>query len=48
MNHHLQDLFAFHAVVQAGGFREGARASGKSASSLSDAVRRAEARLGVR
>ncbi|WP_277961715.1 LysR family transcriptional regulator [Pseudomonas sp. RIT-To-2] len=48
MNNNLQDLFAFHAVVQAGGFREGARASGKSASSLSDAVRRAEARLGVR
>ncbi|QKZ05118.1 LysR family transcriptional regulator [Pseudomonas eucalypticola] len=48
MNNDLQDLFAFHAVVQAGGFREGARASGKSASSLSDAVRRAEARLGVR
>jgi len=36
------------AVVTAGGFREGARASGKSASSLSDAVRRMEARLGVR
>ncbi len=48
MNHDLQDLFAFHAVVLAGGFREGARATGKSASSLSDAVRRAEARLGVR
>ena len=43
-----QDLFAFIAVVQAGGFREGARASGASASSLSEAVRRLEARLGVR
>jgi len=44
----LQDLFAFMAVVRAGGFREGARASGSSASSLSEAVRRLEARLGVR
>nr|WP_314583007.1 LysR family transcriptional regulator [uncultured Pseudomonas sp.] len=44
----IQDLLAFVAVVKAGGFREGARASGKSASSLSDAVRRMEARLGVR
>lgn len=44
----LPDLFAFLAVVQAGGFREGARASGSSASSLSEAVRRLEARLGVR
>jgi DNA-binding transcriptional LysR family regulator len=44
----LQDLFAFIAVVQAGGFREGARASGASASSLSEAVRRLETRLGVR
>lgn len=30
----IQDLLAFVAVVNAGGFREGARASGKSASSL--------------
>ena len=44
----LQDLFAFLAVVQAGGFREGARASGTSASVLSEAVRRLETRLGVR
>lgn len=44
----LQDLFAFLAVVQAGGFREGARISGSSASSLSEAVRRLETRLGVR
>ena len=44
----LQDLFAFLAVVQAGGFREGARASGTSASSLSEAVRRLETRLGTR
>lgn len=44
----LQDLQALRAVVQAGGFREGARLSGKSASSLSDAVRRVELHLGVR
>ncbi|WP_263143756.1 LysR family transcriptional regulator [Pseudomonas sp. RIT-PI-AD] len=44
----IQDLLAFVAVVNAGGFREGARISGKSASSLSDAVRRLEAGLGVR
>jgi len=44
----LPDLFAFLAVAQAKGFREGARASGVSASSLSEAVRRLETRLGVR
>jgi DNA-binding transcriptional LysR family regulator len=44
----IQDVQAFVAVVNAGGFREGARLSGKSASSLSDAVRRMEAGLGVR
>ncbi|MDE1164719.1 MAG: LysR family transcriptional regulator [Pseudomonas sp.] len=44
----IQDLLAFVAVVKAGGFREGARQSGASASSLSDAVRRMETRLGVR
>lgn len=44
----IQDLLAFVAVVKAGGFREGARASGRSASSLSDAVRRMEGTLGVR
>jgi DNA-binding transcriptional LysR family regulator len=44
----IPDLLAFVAVVNAGGFREGARLSGKSASSLSDAVRRMESRLGVR
>ncbi|MCF7534892.1 LysR family transcriptional regulator [Pseudomonas petrae] len=44
----IQDLLAFVAVVNARGFREGARLSGKSASSLSDAVRRMESRLGVR
>jgi DNA-binding transcriptional LysR family regulator len=44
----IQDLLAFVTVVHAGGFREGARLSGKSASSLSDAVRRMESGLGVR
>ncbi len=44
----LGDLNAFVAVAGAGGFREGARASGGSASGLSEAVRRLEARLGVR
>lgn len=44
----LGDLNAFVAVANARGFREGARASGSSASSLSEAVRRLEAQLGVR
>ena len=44
----LQDLLAFLAVVQAGGFRGAARAGRNSAASLSEAVRRLEARLGVR
>ncbi|SFH66005.1 transcriptional regulator, LysR family [Pseudomonas syringae] len=44
----IQDLLAFVAVVNARGFREAARLSGKSASGLSDAIRRMEARLGVR
>jgi DNA-binding transcriptional LysR family regulator len=44
----LQDLFAFLTVVRSEGFREGARASGTSASSLSEAVRRLETQLGVR
>jgi len=44
----LADLNAFLAVARAGGFREGARASGGSASRLSEAVRRLEAQLGVR
>ncbi|WP_323989420.1 LysR family transcriptional regulator [Nguyenibacter sp. L1] len=44
----LQDLHAFLAVVRAGGFRDGARAHGVSASGLSEAVRRLETRLGVR
>jgi DNA-binding transcriptional LysR family regulator len=44
----LAELTAFVAVAEAGGFREGARATGGSASGLSEAVRRLEARLGVR
>ena len=44
----LGDLAAFVAVAQAGGFRDGARATGTSASGLSEAVRRLEAKLGVR
>jgi DNA-binding transcriptional LysR family regulator len=44
----LADLNAFVAVARARGFRDGARASGVSASALSEAVRRLEAQLGVR
>ena len=44
----LSDLNAFMLVARSGGFRDGARASGGSASSLSEAVRRLEAKLGVR
>lgn len=42
------DLSAFVTVARAGGFRDGARISGGSASGLSEAVRRLEAKLGVR
>ncbi|WP_428685945.1 LysR family transcriptional regulator [Reyranella sp.] len=44
----LNDLSAFAAVARAGGFREAARLGRVSASSLSEAVRRLEAGLGVR
>lgn len=44
----LGDLNAFVAIARAGGFRNAARASGRSASSLSEALRRLEAGLGVR
>ena len=44
----LGDLSAFVAVARARGFRDGARASGSSASGLSEAVRRLEAQLGIR
>src|SRR5580704_18281201 len=42
------DLNAFVAVARAKGFRDGARATGGSASGLSEAVRRLETQLGVR
>ena len=48
MSADLGDLTAFVMVARAGGFREGARLSNGSASSLSEAVRRLEAKLGVR
>lgn len=44
----LGDLSAFVAVARAGGFRDAARATSGSASGLGDAVRRLEAKLGVR
>ena len=44
----LADLSAFLAVARSKGYRDGARASGGSASGLSEAVRRLETRLGVR
>jgi len=44
----LSDLKAVLAVARTRGFREAARASGSSASQMSDAVRRAEADLGIR
>lgn len=44
----LADLEAFVTVARSRGFRDAARASGKSASGLSEAVRRLEAALGVR
>ena len=44
----LGDLNAFVAVARASGFRGGARASGASASGLSEAVSRLETQLGVR
>jgi len=48
MKPNLADLNAFVTVATAGGFREGARISGGSASMLSEAVRRLETQLGVR
>lgn len=44
----LGDLETFVAVARAGGFRDAARTAGVSASGLSEAVRRLEARLGIR
>src|SRR3954471_10682872 len=48
MSSDLGDLNAFLSVARARGFRDAARTSGSSASSLSEAVRRLETRLGVR
>ena len=48
MDADLSDLNAFLAVARAKGFRDAARASGGSASRLSEAVRRLETDLGVR
>ncbi|GAA0578547.1 LysR family transcriptional regulator [Rhizomicrobium electricum] len=44
----LGDLNAFLTVARAGGFRDASRVMGVSASGLSEAVRRLEARLGLR
>lgn len=44
----LGDLSSFVAVARAGGFRDAARLTNGSASGLSDAVRRLEAKLGIR
>jgi DNA-binding transcriptional LysR family regulator len=48
MRMELNDLSAFVAVAQAGGFRDAARKGNVSASSLSEGVRRLEAKFGVR
>ncbi|SEL14684.1 transcriptional regulator, LysR family [Sphingomonas palmae] len=44
----LSDVQTLLAVARAGGFREAGRSSGASASTMSEAVRRLEERLGVR
>jgi DNA-binding transcriptional LysR family regulator len=46
--HAMADLSIFALVARHRGFRQAARASGQSASSLSQAVRRLETRLGIR
>lgn len=48
MTVNLDDVRVFAAVARAGGFREAARATGTSASSASEAVRRLEEALDVR
>jgi DNA-binding transcriptional LysR family regulator len=48
MKPNLSDLEAFVAVARTGGFRGAAKATGESPSGLSEALRRLEARLGVR
>lgn len=44
----LEDLAAFAAIAREGGFRGAARATGTSASRLSESLRRLETKLGVR
>lgn len=44
----LEDLTAFVAIAREGGFRSAARATGISASRLSEALRRLETKLGIR
>ncbi|MFZ6646537.1 LysR family transcriptional regulator [Undibacterium sp. TJN25] len=46
--HSMADLSTFALVVQHRGFRQAARASGQSASALSEAMRRLENQLGIR
>jgi DNA-binding transcriptional LysR family regulator len=48
MRNDLAELSAFIAVAEAGGFRDAAREAGVSASTLSDAIKRLEERLGLR
>ncbi|MBW6527296.1 LysR family transcriptional regulator [Sphingomonas sp. RHCKR7] len=48
MDADLADLEVFVAVARARGFRDAARATGRSASTLSEALRRLEARVGLR
>lgn len=48
MDQDLNDLRVFATVARLGGFRDAARSMGRSASSLSDAVRRLEASMGIR
>lgn len=47
-NDSMADLATFALVAQHGGFRQAARASGQSASKLSEALRRLEQQLGIR
>lgn len=44
----MADLSTFALIAQHGGFRQAARATGQSASTLSEAMRRLENRLGIR
>jgi len=46
--HSMADLSTFALVAEHRGFRQAGRASGQSASALSEAVRRLENQLGIR